>query len=41
VELGHHLFDDSAIAPRIDLPVTPTTGDLAGPAGTPLATPES
>ena len=40
VELGHHLFDDSATAPRIDLPVTPTTGDLAGPAGTPMATPE-
>ena len=41
VELGHHLFDDSASAPHIDLPVSPTVGDLAGPNGTPVATPES
>jgi hypothetical protein len=41
VELGHALFDDSATAPQIDLPVSPTTGDLAGPAGAVMPTPES
>ena len=40
VELGHALFDDSATAPRIDLPVRPTTGDLAGPGDAPIPTPE-
>jgi hypothetical protein len=40
VELGHALFDDSAIAPRIELPDAPTTGDLAGPTDAPIATPE-
>ena len=41
VELGHALFDDSASAPQIDLPVRPTAGDLAGPAGAVIPTPES
>jgi hypothetical protein len=41
VELGHALFDDSASAPQIDLPVRPTTGDLAGPADAVIPTPES
>ena len=40
VELGHALFDDSATAPQIDLPVSPTAGDLAGPAGAVIPTPE-
>jgi hypothetical protein len=40
VELGHAIIDDSATAPNIDLPVSPTTGDLAGPADAPLASPE-
>jgi len=41
VELGHALFDDSASAPQIDLPVSPTAGDQAGPAGAVIPTPES
>ena len=41
VEFGHALFDDSASAPQIDLPVSPTTGDLAGPADAVIPTPES
>jgi hypothetical protein len=36
VELGHRLFDDLATAPRIEPPATPTVGDLAGPAGSPV-----
>ena len=40
VELGHALFDDSATAPKIDLPVHPTTGDLAGPVEAPMPSPE-
>jgi hypothetical protein len=40
VELGHALFDDSATAPRIDLPTSPTAGDLAGPVGAAIPTPE-
>jgi hypothetical protein len=40
VELGHALVDDSATAPQIDLPVRPTAGDLAGPAGAVMPTPE-
>lgn len=40
VELGHALFDDSATAPKIDLPVSPTAGDLAGPKFAPIPTPE-
>jgi L-Lysine epsilon oxidase N-terminal/L-lysine epsilon oxidase C-terminal domain len=40
VELGHQLFDDFATAPPIDLPVSPTAGDLAGPTGAPIPTPE-
>jgi hypothetical protein len=39
VELGHHLFDDLATAPHIDLPVNPTAGDLAGPTGAPVPIP--
>ena len=42
VELGHLLFDDSATAPAIDLPATPSTGDRAGPTDptAPAATPK-
>ena len=40
VELGHALFDDSATAPKIDLPTSPTAGDLAGPVGAVIPTPE-
>ncbi|MDF3017849.1 MAG: hypothetical protein K0R44_3074, partial [Thermomicrobiales bacterium] len=41
VELGHAFFDDSASAPQIDLPVSPTVGDLAGPVGAGIPTPVS
>jgi hypothetical protein len=41
VELGHALFNDSATAPHIDPPVSPTAGDLAGPVGAAIPTPES
>jgi hypothetical protein len=40
VELGHAIVDDSASYPKIDLPVSPTAGDLAGPGDAPLPTPE-
>jgi hypothetical protein len=40
VELGHALFDDSATAPHIDLPLQPTAGDLAGPGDAIIPTPE-
>ena len=40
VELGHALFDDTPTAPRIDLPASPTAGDLAGPTGAVIPTPE-
>jgi hypothetical protein len=38
--LGHAIVDDSASVPKIDLPVSPIAGDLAGPADAPLPTPE-
>jgi hypothetical protein len=39
VELGHHFFDDQATAPHIELPASPTAGDLAGPTGAPVPIP--
>jgi hypothetical protein len=40
VELGRAIVDDSASVAKIDLPVSPTAGDLAGPGDAPLPTPE-
>ena len=40
VELGHALADDTASIPRIDPPLRPTAGDLAGPPDAVIPTPE-
>mgnify|MGYP000583693980 CR=1 FL=1 len=39
VELGHALFDDTALFPQPEPPAEPTVGDQAGPATAPAATP--
>ena len=36
VDLGHALFDDTALVPQPDPPLSPTVGDLAGPVNAPL-----
>ncbi len=41
VEMGHALFDDTALFPQPDPPVDPTVGDLAGPVNAPMPMPES
>jgi hypothetical protein len=41
VELGHALFDDTALFPQPDPPVDPTVGDLAGPVNAPMPEPDS